>query len=118
MRWKIYYADGSTYADSDGGIENAPGRGVVVIAQEDRECGRHILHMKDFYYWEPSESRWYGADVFGRDDYLDRPGWRKLVAGRNTTDENYRRLFALAAFDDPDLPPKTARLVGEAPQRV
>jgi len=116
-RWKIYYDDGSTFSDRDGSIEKAPGRGVVIVAQEDADCGRHILHMKDFYYWETRDGRWYGADAFGRDDYLDRTGWRKVIAGRNTGDANYSRLFALAAFEDSDLPPKTARLVGEPPQR-
>lgn len=109
--WRIYYDDGSTF---DGPLENAPGQGVIVIAQSDDEVGKEILHRKDFYYFE---GRWFGCDLYGLFDYLSRPGLKKVVAGRNTTHPNYHALMDRARVD-PDLPYKTARLTGEEPLRV
>lgn len=110
-RFRIHYDDGSTVS---GDIATVPCDGVIVIAQEDAEVGRELLHMKDFYYWE--HDRWFGCDLYGLFDYLRRPGWKKIVAGRNTTPANYHRLMDRARLD-PDLPGKTARLTGELVER-
>lgn len=86
----------------------------MIVAQEDADVGKEILHQKDFYYFE--DGRWFGCDLYGLFDYLRRPGWRKVVAGRNTEHRNYQALYERARVD-PDLPYKTARLSGEAPPR-
>lgn len=112
--WRIYYDSGETYSDEDGPLESAPCDGVIVVVQVDRDVGREILHLKDFYYWE--HRRWWGCDAYGRDDYLRRAGWKKLVAGRNTDYANYSALFD-RAMRDPDFPSKSARLVCELPKR-
>jgi hypothetical protein len=116
-QWRIYYDDGSTcdsLSSSAVTPEDAPGLGVVVIVQEDEDVGRELLHMKDFYYWE--RSRWFGCDQFGLFDYLQRPGLKKVVAGRNVEHRSYH-LLMLRAQQDPDFPPKNARLTGELPPR-
>ncbi len=112
MRWRIYYDDGSTHSDGVTSVEFAPCDGVIVIAQADDDVGRELLHRKDHYYWE--RARWWGCDRYGLEDYLRRPGWRKVLSGRNTEYQNYAALFERARTD-PDLPVKTARLVGEEP---
>lgn len=57
MKFRIYYDDGSTFDE----LEDAPGQGVVVIAQSDEDVGKELLHRKDFYYFE---GRWFGCDLF------------------------------------------------------
>lgn len=113
-RWRIFYDDGSTCDSSSVPLENTHCDGVIVIAQEDADVGRELLHLKDFYYWD---DRWVGCDLYGLFDYLRRAGWKKIVAGRNTTHANYHALMDRARLD-PWLPYKTARLTGEIPPRV
>lgn len=95
-------------------MQDAPCDGVIVVAQEDEDCGRELLHLKDYYYFE--RGRWFGADRYGMEDYLRRPGWKKVVAGRNTEYRNYAAIYERARTG-PGLPPKSARLVGEEPKR-
>lgn len=115
-RWRVYYDSGLTADDSTHAVEDVPGEGVIVIAQahdahdDPLRGGRQLLYDTDFYYWEGDH--WYKADSYGRDDYLRRPGWRKVLAGRNTTTANYHALI-LRASTDTDLPTKSARLPGE-----
>lgn len=111
LAWRVYYDDGSTY---DGPSEWAPCDGVIIIAQRDGDVGREILHLKDFYYWE--RDRWWGCDVYGRDDYLRRGGWKKVLAGRNTSYANYSALYDRAC-KDPDFPFKSGRTLTEGPKR-
>lgn len=105
-KWKVLYDTGSC----TGSVEDAPGDGVIVIVQEDDDVGREILHRKDFYYWE--RGRWFGCDLYGLYDYLRRPGWKKVLAGRNVEPRVYHAMMEQARVD-PDFPPKTARLTGE-----
>lgn len=109
--WRVYYEDGSTY---HGAVENAPCDGVIVIVQRDPDVGRELLHLKDHYYWE--RARWWGCDRYGLEDYLRRPGWKKVLAGRNTEYANYSALYD-RANRDLDFPPKSALLLTELPKR-
>lgn len=118
MRWRVYYDSGSTYSDEDGPPELAPCLGVVVIAQIDRDVGRELLCRKHFYYWE--RGKWWpcgdlhtpGDGGFGLYDYLTRPGWRKVLTGRNVEHAVFSSTFERARTD-PGLPAKSARLPGE-----
>lgn len=112
IRWCVHYDDGEQYR-SERAIESTPCDGVIVIAQSDPDVGRELLHLKDFYYWD---QKWYGCDLYGLFDYLRRPGWKKMLAGRNTTHANYHALMDRARLD-PWLPLKTARATGELPER-
>jgi len=109
VAWRIYYDDGGAFS-SGSAVEDAPCDGVIIIAQADHDVGKEILHRKDFYYWE--RGRWWGCDRYGLEDYLRRPGWKKVLAGRNTEHRNYSALYERARTD-PDLPYKTAKLVSE-----
>ncbi len=112
MHWRIYYDSGATYSDVDGPIECAPCDGVIVVAQVDLDVGKELLHRKDFYYFE--RGRWFGCDRYGLEDYLRRPGWRKILAGRNTEHRNYSAIYERARTD-PELPYKNALHVDEEP---
>lgn len=115
VRWRIYFDSGAVADDGTHAVEDVPGEGVIVIAQAHDDpgdpirSGRQLLYDTDFYYWE---ARWYKCDAYGRDDYLRRPGWRKVLAGRNTTTANYHALLT-RALTDPDLPTKSAWSPGE-----
>ena len=113
--WAIYYDDGSVIRDTDCLLANLPCDGVIIIAQADDVCGREILHLKDYYYWEQRFGRWFGCDRYGLEDYLRRPGWRKILAGRNTDYPVYSALFDRAC-NEPGMSAKSARLVNEAPK--
>jgi hypothetical protein len=109
--YRIFYDDGSTY---DGAVEEAPCEGVIIVVQDDSDVGREVLHMKDYYYWE--HMRWWGADRWGMEDYLRRPGWKKVCAGRNTLPANYSALYD-RANQDPDFATKSAFNLTEGRKR-
>lgn len=108
--WRIFCSGGVTYSDADGPVEDAPGQGVLVISQADPDVGRELRYGHDFYVWDGG--RWLGVDQYGVWDYLSRPGWRKVIAGRTVSPQEMSAAYA-AAISDTDLPPKTARHVGE-----
>lgn len=109
----IYYDDGSECLSSDGRLESIPGQGVIVVAQSDSDVGRELLHMKDYYCLD--HGRWLGMDTYGLYDYLARPGWKKVLAGRTVPYSVYSSIFGRASTDT-RLPTKSARLVGEMPK--
>lgn len=113
MTWRIYYDDGSTFDSTMGTPVEAPGLGVQAIVQPDERVGRVLLTRFDWYYWRVDLGEWWASDLFGLLDQLtsDRDGRVQAVkAGRNAVayDDILKR-----AMDDPDFPPKSARLVGE-----
>lgn len=103
--WRIYY-DRGTYGSEDGPVEDAPGQGVLVIAQADEDVGRELRYGHDFYVW--NGDRWFGVDQYGLWDYLSHPGWRKVVAGRTVEPRVMEHAYA-RAMGDSGLPAKTAR---------
>lgn len=110
IRFRVYYSDGTTF---DGPVEDAPGQGVIVVAQENPDVGRELLHAKDYYVWD--EDQWNGVDTYGLYDYLAQLGWRKVLAGRTVKYATYSEVFDAAVNDD-YLPEKTALLVDEEPK--
>lgn len=114
-RWRIYY-DGGT-ADWRQAVETIPGEGVIAIVQADDTpgdpyaVGRQVLFDRDFYWWEGDG--WVMGDAYGLFDYLRRPGWKKIVAGRTVDRRRYKATLT-QAVTDPDFPVKTARQAGEA----
>lgn len=70
MNWQIWYTDHSTFTSDDGEWEDAPNRGVAVLATA--HPGHHwTLHQGfDFYVWWPAQPEPWGCDLFGLWDYL------------------------------------------------
>lgn len=112
--WRIYYDNGHTFDPEDGGPMQAPGFGVICIAQRDPEVGRVILHGWDFYY-QADNGQWWGSDIYGvLDRLLHRLPVSALCAGRTIATDDFRAIMA-RADKDPDFPPKSARRKLERP---
>ena len=105
MRWKVYYSDGTTYCDMDGPIEDAPKRGVIIVASECDLMGRKYDRSTDYYCW--FDYGWRGVDIFGMYDYLTQPGYKVVLFGRTVEDSVWRELWDIATRDD-YLPRKSA----------
>ena len=128
MRWRIYYADGSTFDSSQGEHEDAPPFGVICIVYPNDLVGRIIMHGWDWYYWVPGDGQhcqprsprtgqWWGSDIYGvLDRLLHNLPLCALKQGRNASNERYRQIMA-AADKDPDFPPRSGKLAGERPLR-
>lgn len=113
MNWRIYYGDGSTYSDEDGPVEGAPSLNVQAIVQRDPSIhgtGRFVLHgggqrpnrvPVDYYCWDREQGIWLGTDLFGLFDYLQRPGWKRVLFGRTLNDGAYQEIIYKAG-EDPD----------------
>lgn len=107
-RWRIYYADGSTFADEDGPAEDAPALGVQAINQMvGTPEGRQMLHGAgqrpnrtpvDYFVLDEGDE-WLGVDLFGLWDYLQRPGWRKVLFGRTISNPEFAEILYRAGHD-------------------
>jgi len=110
MDWRITYSDGSTFSSDDGSPADAPGRGVVLIAQADERVGRRIARSMDYYVYDVERfGGWQGVDNYGLWDYLSDPGLKIVKFGRWVPNDQWERLL-IAAQNEPGLPPKSARL--------
>lgn len=107
MRWRIFYVDETTFSNADGEPQDAPGGGVLAVAQDDANVGTVIHHLCDFYVFDKQFGGWYGIDVFGLTQYFMKPGYKIVKIAESTTVEKYRALIA-SLRDDPQLPPKSA----------
>ena len=100
-RWRIYYADGSTFDDSAGAPADAPTTGVIVIVQraESLHWPRVICCAHDWYWWRPDEGRWYGGDVHGFLDQAAHCGAVWAKQGRMVTHDAYNAIMQRASHD-------------------
>lgn len=106
MKWRIYYDGGGIYSDEDGAPENAPGVGVLIIAEQDADAGRRLIHGKDYFIWK--DGHWLEVDRAGLFDYLFcQTGYKIVLAGRIVTNVVFQTAYARAYYDD-GLPVKTA----------
>lgn len=95
--FSVYYED-SVITDTDCPIQDLPGLGVLVIGQIV-DGQPQILLKSDFYWFEESEQRWWGADQAGLWDYLQRPGWKKVLFGRTVSNQDFGKAQARAMRD-------------------
>lgn len=107
MRWVIVYADGSEFSNADGPPEEAPGGGVVAIAQEDELVGLAVHQQEDFYAFDRQWGGWYGLDYYGLAQYLARPGVKVIKMGESVRTDVYREVVNRLR-SDPRLPAKSA----------
>lgn len=89
--WRIYYADGSVYDDSDGDWNSAPQEGVIVIVRKTEHGFSFSGAGADMYRMEDGEIILGGYDEIGtwlrmlRPDIkfgfgISRPKFDKIVA--------------------------------------
>lgn len=118
-RWRIYYDDGTTFDDTQGDPEDAPGLGVVCIVSTCPDLGRQIMSGWDYYYFRPSATPpWLGADPFGLIDNLTaKPRQTRAVkAGRTLPTKEYLAVRAVAEADEDFRRTGAARHERELPQ--
>ena len=109
LEWKIFYSDGSEFSNQDGDPSQAPGDGVIAIAQRDMEADPFIHQGSDFYLFDLDLFEgWGGVDQFGLAQYLSEPGYKIIKMGRLIGTEKWKRLLAKVR-SDPGLGEKTAR---------
>lgn len=65
MNWCIYYDDRTTYADTDGPMEESPGYGVLAVKD-----GETILCSQDFYIYRDDYGCWIEVHIEGLIDHL------------------------------------------------
>ena len=62
MKWRIYYADGTTHeTESPGDIPLAKRFAVQIIVQDDPDHGRQLIHFADYYLWRADLGKWIGV---------------------------------------------------------
>jgi len=87
MRWRLYYADGSTFSDRDGEPEEAPVAGVMCVAQEAANPqGFQLLYGTSNLdgYWFYRDESWFCCDQLGFwDNLLMFPNPKIMVFGRS-----------------------------------
>ena len=104
VNWRLYYGDGSTFDSAEGLPEQAPALNLQAIAQaDDIDIGRRTVSGYDFYWFD--QGRWYGGDLFGLFDFLQRSSVVKF--GRAIPRAQYQALLTRAVTDT-DLTPKVA----------
>lgn len=111
-RWRIYYAGGATYSDSDGSPFDAPKRGALVIVRADRQVGRIVIFDCHYYCWR-DDVGWFGVgktDTLGAGlvEYLMEAGPRVVLFGYTVTNEEFNNTMR-AAMNDADFDIKSAR---------
>jgi len=102
MDFRVYYHDQPPY---DGVPELAPVFGVLVIVEKDADHGRRIVQNGDYYGWVGD--RWMPFDFAGLLDYLQSPGWKRVLIGRLVSNDDFQLAYNLAN-SDPDFPIRTA----------
>jgi hypothetical protein len=108
MLWRIYYHEGKTFCDADGGPYEAPRQGAQLIIQPDPEVGRFLLTQKDFFWWEADKQFWFAGDYFGLVQYLLGSGPKMVLFGRFIKWQEYQACLQRALVD-PDFPSKSAK---------
>jgi len=102
MHWKIYYNDRSTFSSLDGDPEDAPTRGVQVIAQDDPRLVWVTQAKSDYYIWDDRGDgpRFWGVDLFGLWEYLfTKPGKKIALAGMTIGSFDYDEIWRDAVND-------------------
>lgn len=101
--FKVYYANGETYA---GDPFEAPAWGALLIVESDPDHGRRIVSNLDYFVW--LGHRWRSVDFIGLIDYLAQPGPRKVLIGRMVDNDLWYETWRRAE-SDPDFLPRTGR---------
>ena len=104
--FKVFYDDGTTYT---GDPFNAPVLGALIVVEDDKDHGRRIISMCDYFCWDDRGDglHWWGVDFIGMIDYLTRPGVKRILIGRIVANTLWNEIYQ-KAMTDCDFHPKTA----------
>jgi hypothetical protein len=104
IKWKIYYADGTTFSSEDGEPASAPAIGVQCVVVPADDVGRMVLCGFDYYSYH--KGNWSGHDIFGMFQYLIGPGWKRVLFGQVIPSEEFKKIYDVAV-SDPDFARKS-----------
>ena len=102
MEWRLYYADGSTYDESDGPAHDSPCVGLVCIAQPCAgDDWYRVLTNGDFYLYRADRGYWTGHDWTGTIAELveDAHNITAVRQGKYVTTPLFESLWARARED-------------------
>jgi hypothetical protein len=75
FKWRLYYADGSTFSDTDGAPHDSPPWGVVVVSQPGATDNvDRVLMNGDRFMYRTDLDRWHEVGRDGLDDHLSHFG--------------------------------------------
>lgn len=120
MKWRIYYADGSTFEGSDpSAIPSGKRFQVQIIVQHDADHGRQLVHFADYYLWHSDLGRWMGVagDMSAMMAITLQPEEITCVLWGSMMDPYAWAEIQRAANTDPGFPEKTARRKYDAVKR-
>ena len=96
MKWQVYYSDGSTISSEDATAFSIERRiDVQVIIQENSDHNWVTLSGFDYYVWDTKgdETKWWGADRCGYDQYMMKPGFKCALFGTMIDKATFREIF-------------------------
>lgn len=103
LLWQLWYADGSTFSNLDGGPEDAPATGVQCVAQREESWGKHVVQVQsggDWYVYDAGDDYWYRSDVDGlHRRLLEKPFKLAVKAGEYLPTMAYNRIVDRARED-------------------
>jgi hypothetical protein len=108
MKWKVFYIDGSSFSNMDGVPQDAPGWGVLAVAQEDETVGVLVHQGNNYYVFDEQYDGWYGLDDNGFAQYVARSGLKIVKLGESMSTERYKTMIK-EIRENPNLPAKSAR---------
>ena len=102
VRWRIYYADGSTYSNLSGSWDDAPSRGVVAVVSLDPTgvWGRFVRIKHELYYKVDEHDEVLGSETV-RFIQEHIPGIRssQIKAGGNVLTDEFQKIVQRATSD-------------------
>lgn len=99
FRWKVYYGDGTTVCDLDCSTDRVPALDVQVVLQYDPVAGWYLQSHGDYYVYREGDGLWQACDNMGLWDYLQRPGWKRVLFGRTIRSDDFHDIFQRAISD-------------------
>lgn len=121
IRWRLYYADGSTYSNEDGAWEDAPSTGVVILVVRDptETWGRWVMsgyappskspRGNDHYVKRPDSNEPWATDHEGRDLFIAEGHPEACIKDGQNVDSEVWQEIQKRAVDDPDFPRHSPR---------
>ena len=100
-RWKIWYADGTTFDSSQGQPTDAPKTGAVVCIVEDGRFNRRKLYLQDYYVYSPTLDLWLMQnDAAGVIMRAVREPYIVVVAGCYMREKDFEQILIAADNDE------------------
>lgn len=104
-RWCIWYHDGTTFDWRDGEPADAPGSGVVIIAQTHPDAtpttmsAQHIegATLEGYDWYIHDRGAWFATNMMGLVQYVSEPGPKVIKMGRWVPRHVYAELHSKAA---------------------